>query len=60
LDLRGRKLWKAVGNCIMRSFTHFRFTKYYEGDQNKEGERAGTCSTHERDEKWIQYFGSTT
>jgi hypothetical protein len=27
------------------------------GDKVKEDEMGGTYGTHERDEKWIQYFG---
>jgi len=35
-------------------------TKYYYGDQIKEGEMCGTCSTHRTHDKCVQYFGCKT
>jgi hypothetical protein len=43
--------------CIMRSFITCTLHQYYSGDQIKEDEMGGACSTHGRDEKCIQYFG---
>jgi hypothetical protein len=51
LDLRGRKGWEAGGDCILRGLIIVRFTRYYYGDQIKEDEMDGTCSTHGRDGK---------
>jgi len=47
-----REKWREAGeNCIMRTFT-----KCHKGDQGKEDEMDGACSTHGRDEKCIRYF----
>jgi hypothetical protein len=55
LDLRDRK-WQEVGeNYIMKSFIVVPFTQ---GDQVKENEIGGVCSTYRRNEKLIQNFDS--
>jgi hypothetical protein len=56
----GRK-WRGFGeDCIIRIFINVRFTIYYYGVQTKEDEMGGTCSTHGRDEKYIQNFNMKT
>jgi hypothetical protein len=37
-------------------FLHVCFTKHYYSEQVKEGEEGGACSTHGKDEKFIQNF----
>jgi len=41
----------------MKSFIK-RFARYHEDDKIKADEVGRACSTHERDDKCIQYFGS--
>jgi hypothetical protein len=36
------------------------FINYYWGDQIKEDKMGGACSTHERNDKCLQYFSPTT
>jgi hypothetical protein len=61
LDLRERKWREAGEDYIMRSFISYKLiTRYYSGDDMKEDEIGGTCSTHGRDLKCIQYYGRKT
>jgi hypothetical protein len=45
LDLRGMK-WREAGRGCTEFCNLARFTQYCCGDQNKEGEKFGSCSTH--------------
>jgi hypothetical protein len=36
------------------SFTIILFTEYYEGEEIKQNDKAGSCSKHEKDKKCIQ------
>jgi hypothetical protein len=44
------------GNYIVRSFMIGVLSKHYAGDQIKETQMSGTCSTYCRKEKYIQDF----
>jgi hypothetical protein len=54
LNLKRRKRREAGEDCIMRASQHVRFTKYCSGGQMKEDEMGGKCSTHVRDEKFME------
>jgi hypothetical protein len=41
--------WRRLNNL-------YAYTKYYSGEQIKEDEIGGVCSTHGRDKKRIHYF----
>jgi hypothetical protein len=47
--LRVRKLQGKGENCVM-AYLFVLVIKYYQGDQNKEGDMDWECSTHGRDE----------
>jgi hypothetical protein len=47
-------------DCIMRSFINFKLQQILLGDQIKEDEMGGACSTYGRDEKCLQCFGFKT
>jgi hypothetical protein len=53
-SLRERKGEGAGENCIMRSFIVLH--QILLGDQVKDGEMGGACSTHGGDEKCLQNF----
>jgi len=60
LDLRGRKWQEAGEDCIMRSFITFMLHQTLLGDQVKEDEMGGACSTLRCDEKFRHSFGRKT
>jgi len=56
LDTGGRVYQETGEDCIMRSFIVCTISRYYCGDQIKEHEMGGTCSTDEKDEKTHTIF----
>jgi hypothetical protein len=49
--LKGEEMGEAGEDCTMKRFIIVPFTKYYYGDQIREDEMHGACSTHARNEK---------
>jgi hypothetical protein len=51
-----KKWWETGEDCIMESFVTCTLHYILSDDQVQEDEMGGSCSTHRRDEKCVQYF----